>query len=1157
MKLTQEQSNAVNARGNVLVSAAAGSGKTAVLTERVIDRILNSDTPVDIDRLLVVTFTTASASEMRKRISDALQKIIDNDKDNIRAAKQKMLLESASICTTDSFCNNLVRENFSQLDIKPDFSIAGNSQLDILSDSAMDTTIDSYYADDDKQFFELLDILGADEYDFRFKNTVLEIFKFTRSLPYPDKWLSEIEKLYTDFDFSSSIWKGIVLQECKESAETLYLEVADFINEYNGFIGMGNMDSVFAYYCEFLKSLINLAENDEWDSIITACDCFGSSRANFGKECSDEEKKQIQDKRKYISTTVGKIRNRLVAKSVDLESQIVEVCPYILKLIEVVRRYSENLLKIKKEKNLFDFSDIAYFALSLLVDSSGDTLQKTALAESICSRYVDVLVDEYQDTNDLQNEIFNAVSNNGKNLFTVGDVKQCIYNFRKANPINFLKKKNSYPLYDGVSDKSKIILSGNFRSCAKICEFVNFIFKKIMVESIAGMDYKDEDKLVPLGIFAEEDKGYVGFNVIDSTDSERNDYVLQAEYIANYIKQTVGKEMISCNGVMRPVEYSDIFIMMRSLKNKTYDFVETFKKAGIPVSSEVETGFFVLPEICILINLLKAVNNPIKDIPLLAVALSPVFAISPDEVAEIRHKHKRKSLYFAFEAERDNNAKVSIMLNKIRLYRRWSASMSVSMLVSRVLDDSKLAQIMLSTENGEMKKANLLYFIEYAKAYEKNNFGGLSGFVNYIERIVSGKRDINRKYTVGDADSVKIMSIHGSKGLQAPICFIVNCSKDFVLKDLSNSIVLHSQFGIGINTFDFEKRVKQTTVAREAVALAKKRDYISEEVRLLYVAMTRAQNKLIMLSVLDKAELKLEQYSSAKSVPEIQIKQKKTYFDWIMSALSESFMLKKLENNSAEFNLSEDCEYEFNLINACDIDEIDEEIVEENEKEIIDYNEINEKITFSYPNEKILGINSKYSASGLAERENIELYYCTKKPSFMNTGGISASERGTLMHRFMEKCDFSSAEKGFENELARLTKIGVFTEKEAECIDKAKIEAFFAGNIYSRIKNADKVLREPRFIYEMSVNEIDNFIDSDEKVTVQGVADCIIIKDGKITVVDYKTDRVKEAGELISRYSAQLKLYAKAMNNTYGLPVDDCVIYSFALGEEISLGYGI
>ncbi|MBQ2420135.1 MAG: PD-(D/E)XK nuclease family protein, partial [Clostridia bacterium] len=352
-------------------------------------------------------------------------------------------------------------------------------------------------------------------------------------------------------------------------------------------------------------------------------------------------------------------------------------------------------------------------------------------------------------------------------------------------------------------------------------------------------------------------------------------------------------------------------------------------------------------------------------------------------------------------------------------------------------------------------------------------------------------------------------------------------------------------------------RIKKTTLAREAVALAMKKDSVSEETRLLYVAMTRAQNRLIMLSVLDNAEEKLAEYSAKNTVSSVQIKQQKSYFGWVMSAMGDRFNISELKDNSAEFAFSDAYGYKFNLIKSDDIVEITEDEVDESEKEIIDYNEINEKLSFAYPNEKILGINSKYSVSGLAERETFERYYCTKKPSFMNTGGMSASMRGTLMHRFMEKCDFIGAEKSIEAEISRLTENGVFIEKEAEYIDKNKIAAFFNGSVYALIKNADTVLREQRFIYEMSVNELDSSIESDEKVTVQGVADCVLIKNGKITVIDYKTDRVNEREELVSRYSAQLELYAKAMNNTYGLPVEDCLIYSFSLGKEISLGYSI
>ncbi|MBQ2000399.1 MAG: UvrD-helicase domain-containing protein, partial [Clostridia bacterium] len=356
MKLTREQNDAVKARGNVLVSAAAGSGKTAVLTQRVIDRVLNGDNPIDIDRLLVVTFTNASAAEMRKRISDALQKVIDEDKENIRAAKQKMLLESASICTTDSFCNNLVRENFTQLDIKPDFNIAASSQLALFSDSAMNEVIDGYYANDDEDFFKLLDMLGADEDERRFKEAVISIFNFTRTLPYPDKWLNEIEKQYTDFSFERSIWKDIVLEECKETAEIWYLKVNSLFEEFDNFIGLGNTFDIFSYCREFFKTVNQLAENGQWDSIITACDCYSVPNIKVEKGCDEEAKERLKTEKGNIGKIVKAIKAKLIDSSGELDKQISENSSHISKLIEVVRRYSENLLKIKKEKNLFDFS---------------------------------------------------------------------------------------------------------------------------------------------------------------------------------------------------------------------------------------------------------------------------------------------------------------------------------------------------------------------------------------------------------------------------------------------------------------------------------------------------------------------------------------------------------------------------------------------------------------------------------------------------------------------------------------------------------------------------------------------------------------------------------------------------------------------------------
>ncbi len=1157
MGMTSQQLDAVNARGNILVSAAAGSGKTTVLTERVINLILNDNHPVDVDKLLIVTFTKAAAAEMSKRIADALQDVINNDKDNIRAARQKILLDSADISTIDAFCNNLVKENFAQLDIKPDYSFASTAQLAMLSETAMSITTDEYYAADDEDFFKLLDILGDDENDGRLRDAIEKIYHFTTTLPFPDKWLDDVVAKYTDFSFDRSQWISAVLGECGEIAKRSLQEMRFIYREFCDTDIIGKAMNVITESISRLERLAECIDGMDWDGALNACREYRLPKLNFPNELDTETREYVKDKNSACKDSVKNIMGYLQQSADEHVGQIKSIAPHIIKMVEIVKKYSDNLMRIKKEKNQFDFCDIEAFALKLLVEFSDGEAKPTELAESICERYENVLVDEYQDTNDLQNAIFDAVSDNGKNLFTVGDVKQCIYNFRKANPLNFLKKKNSFPLYDGESDMSKIILSGNFRSSEKICAFTNYIFEKLMVESIAGMNYTDEDKLVALGTFSPEDSSSVSIDIIETGDSEKNDNALQAEYIADYIKNAVGNDLISDRGVMRPVKYSDFLIMMRSMKEKSKSFVDVFDKAGIPVSTEVETGFFTLPEICIIVNLLKVINNPIKDVPMLASALSPLFAIDPDEVANIRLDSKRTSLYSAFEAAKDSNEKVRYMLDKIKLYRRWAASLSVSSLVGRILDDSMLIPILLATENGEMKKVNLLYFIEYAKGYEKNTFGGLSGFVNYIDTAISSKRDVPRKYTVGDSNSVRIMSIHGSKGLQAPICFLVNCSAGFMLRDCGDSVALHPVQGIGIRSFDSKKRIKYTSAPREAVSLAMKKDAISEEARLLYVAMTRAQNRLIFLSACKNACKKLSEYSNTNDFSESDIRFKTSYLDWLIGIACKNVNLSDVEIGDVKQSFGCDADFTVRVIDAESINEVVSSSDTDSVKTVIDSNEINSRILFEYPYKDILGINSKYSASGLAERENMQQYYCTKRPAFLSNGEISASAKGTLMHRFMEKCIFENAKTDIDGEISRLVDGKIFTEKEAKSLDTAKLSAFFNSNVYKIISSGDTVLREPRFIYEMSVKEIDGALNSDEKVTVQGVADCVVIKNGKITVIDYKTDRVTDEKELVERYSAQLKLYAKAMNDTYGLPVDSCIIYSFALGKGISLDLGI
>lgn len=1157
MKPTEEQSLAIEARGNILVSAAAGSGKTAVLTERVIDRILNNN-PVDINQLLIVTFTNAAAAEMSKRIGDALQDVINKDKTNFRAAKQKILLESASICTIDSFCNNLVKENFQQLGIKPDYSLSTDNQLLDLSEAAFNYVINEYYENDDKTFYDLISFIGdkGDLYDL--KKIVKSIYSFTRTLPFYDEWLDSAVEMYNKFDFDSSEWKTTVAKECTDIATNALGEIDAIIMTFYSAEGIGKgLDNFYEFQTLFSEVKSKLAQGD-WDSILELCKNFSVNNISFEKGFDKDIREFLKTKNAEYKEAVKSIISTLGTDKERTISLIQKSAVMVEKLVEITKKYTNAFIEIKKENGIFDFSDIEHFALNLLVNNENGEKKQTELAMNIASRYCDVFVDEYQDTNDLQNAIFDAVSDNGKNLFTVGDVKQCIYNFRKANPKNFLAKKESYPLYIKDADnpdKTKIIMKGNFRSSKKICDFVNYIFEKLMCKELGGMDYIDEDRLNPIGTFAPGDTDSVRIDIIDPQDSDQNDDVLQAEYIASYIKMSVGKELISDKGNLRPLEYSDFMILARSGKSYFDRYIDVFNQAGIPISTEVNTDYFKLNEIYIIWNLLKVINNPVKDVSMLAVALSPLFSISPDELFNVRKETTDIPLYSALMKKRESCKSIGYMLDKLSIYRRWSATMSVSQLISRIYDDCFLTCTVLTTENGETKKANLLHFIEIARNYEKNSLGGLTGFLRYIDAMSDDSGEYMRTFTIGGKDAVRIMSIHQSKGLQAPVCFVVNCSKIFECKENREKVAIHQQVGIGLFAFDERKRTKQTTIARECVELHLKSDVIAEEARLLYVGLTRAQNRLVLVGVKKNAMSDLMSFNEIKCATALG--RKKSYLEWISDIVFSDVKLESFADNSTVVCNAYDSEFSVNIINASDIEIENIESDDKDERLVLDYDEINKRISYQYEYNDIINLNSKYSASGLSENVNLKDYYCTKRPSFLNVGGFSSSEKGTFMHRFMEKCDFDKATENMEEEIFRLVAGGVFTEKEAECIDREKIKAFFNGEIYDMIKSADKVLRESRFIYEMPASQIDETITSDERVTVQGVADCVLIKDGKLTIIDYKTDRIDDESKFIDKYYTQLKLYAMAMNNTYGYPVTDCFIYSFNLNRLIRLDLSI
>ncbi len=822
-------------------------------------------------------------------------------------------------------------------------------------------------------------------------------------------------------------------------------------------------------------------------------------------------------------------------------------------LCDLVVDFSDILSQLKRERNLYSFADIEHAALRLLCEwKDGEICVREG---DLRSRFKEVLVDEYQDTNDLQNAIFYALSNCGENLFLVGDVKQSIYRFRRANPTNFIDKKETYPEYDGSTYPSKISLSGNFRSRADVCDFVNFVFRLIMVKQTAEMDYLAEDELRPMGDFAEVDEPAVELHIVPTDEVEA-----EASYVAKYIENAVQEgELISDGkGGLRPVEWRDFTILLRSCKKNAEVFLSALKRSGVPAWTESKEGFFDREEIQIALSLLRAIDNPLKDVPLLATLMSPVFSFDAEEIAQMRLCDRKASLYSALKKYAKGNEKARDFLSSLARYRDWAGTVSSDRLIRMVIDDTGLSAIVRSMDDGSSRRANLFMLAECATEHEANGFRGLTSFLRYLDNVEKRGGEIPAAVVCESENVVRIRSIHKSKGLQSPICILACMTDEFNLQDSYQSVVLNETMGIGLRICDDEAGKKYDTLPRKAMSYKESEAVIAEEMRLLYVALTRVQDRLVMVCADGKLEKSLQTAASrinsgwegnSDALDPYAVGSANSYAQWIYMVCLLHPSCSSLRNIvSGNFNCSE-ANGVVKVVISDDVTEsIDEArsgLPEQEEKDFSEY------FNFEYPYEKLLSFEAKYSVSQLAKSMYSADYCCASMPAFVTGERLTAAQKGTATHRFMCFADYSLAEVSVDSEIERLVAEGRLTKEQGEGIDRETVRAFFDSEIYGRIKSADRVLRESRFIYELPVNALDPTCESDETVVVQGVADCVIFEPDGLTILDFKTDRNCTEDDLINKYTRQLQVYADAFSSNYSVAGKPSYIYSFYLKKEI------
>ena len=1194
MNWTKEQENAIYKKdNNILVAAAAGSGKTAVLVERIIQKILKFG--IDIDKLLVVTFTNAAASEMRERVLEAIYKKLDEEPENENLQKQIVLLGKSNICTIHSFCLDVIKNNFFEIDLSANFRIGSEEEIELLKQETLEEVFEKYYELEDKKFEKLIDTYTGYRGDEPLKDIVLKTYNFIQSSPFPEKWLENKVQMFKmpkeEKDFSESIWGKILIKNIKE-------ELLDGINSLKQieekiviYPELDKYTQTIVSDIDMLKQAYDLS-NNSWDDLYDFSQNMKFKSWPIDKKIIMEIKDEAKASRDNIKNKVMKtITNFVLYDSKEAYKDLYEMYEILESLKEVVFEFDREFKKRKKERNIIDFSDIEHYALKILVkeDENGEYVP-TDVAKKYQEKFEEIAIDEYQDSNEVQEYILSKISR-GNNMFMVGDVKQSIYKFRQACPELFLGKYQNYSV-EGNDKGLKIQLFKNFRSRENVLEITNNIFESIMSKELGDIDYTEEEFLNLGADFGEEN--YLGnaeihvLELKEDREKEDNDEKLEelkqlekdeieAKFVAKKIQELIKDKFKVKDKKLgyRDITYKDIVILLRSPSKVSSIYEKELLNLGIPIFSDCSNAYLDTIEIQTMINLLKILDNPVNDISLVSVLRSDIGKFTDNELLEIRLCNKEENYYKALVDASENlenplKEKINRFLDSIEKWRQESDYLSLAELIWKIYIETGFYNYVGLMPNGNLRQANLKILFERAKEYEKTSFKGLFNFIKFIEKLKLGNSDMSAAKIIGENENVvRIMSIHKSKGLEFPVVFLSNTTKKINLMDLNSNMLLHQEIGIGPKYINFDKRIEYSTTAREAIKLVSKEEAISEEMRVLYVGLTRAKEKIIITGTtnnyqkdIEKKEqlLKIYKIKDGKINP-ILVKKYLSYLDWIELVLLSKNMKEKLNICIHQKN---------NILKKEEKEKEEKEKFDFNQK--FDFSKIEKEISWEYKDLLKTRLPIKSTVSKIKktalEKGEMDFENLVKKldssekigieniePKFLKNEEISGAKKGTLMHLFLQKIDFRKV-YNFED-LEKLKEELVFknfiTAEEAKNINLSKIKYFLETDLAQKIKASKVIEKEKTFCMKISAKELTEEA-KDEEILVQGIIDLYTIcEDDEIILVDYKTDFVQNEHELIEKYEKQLNLYKKALELSFGKKVKEVYIYSLYLGKEICL----
>lgn len=1218
---TDEQWRAIVTDGaHTLVAAAAGSGKTAVLVERIIQKIIDEQCPIDIDRLLVVTFTNAAAAEMRQRIAERIEKALAEKPHSLHLRRQLSLLQKAAISTIHSFCLEVIRKYYYLIHIDPVFRIADETEIELLKEEVIEELFEEQYGKEENEaFLSVVDRYTSDRTDANLQTIILRLYEFSRSHPYPDEWLNQLIALYDIADetaidelpFVRYLWQHIDFQ--LQAARHLLQQALERTGEPNG------PDYLRETLEGDLMKLQQLEEarNASWQKLYEAFQALTWSMAKRKPKNGtyDEE----------LTEVVKELRDKAKAKLKDVKEELFsfqpetwlrhlrEMKPVVEVIVDLVQQLAERLQKRKEEKGIVDFSDLEHYCLRILrhPSSTPKQLLPSDAALDYRAQFEEVLIDEYQDVNMVQETILRLVIHEEEaagNLFMVGDVKQSIYRFRLAEPFLFLTKYRRFSPNE-VGTGVRIDLAQNFRSRREILDGTNFIFKQIMGETVGEIAYDDDAELKFGAAYYPEKEHRIECIVIDRSDNggEEQDEVneqqelenaeLEARWMAQKIKQLIDEPFYVYDRHLqkeRRIMYRDIVILLRSMPWAS-QMMEEFRKQGIPIYTELSSGYFAETEVLIMLSLLKVIDNPYQDIPFAAVLRSPIVGLDENELALLRLEKPKGSFYEAFSAfltKQPLGEKEAVLHHKIApfaaqlpTWRTAARQNSLAELLWKIYRDTGFYDFVGGMPGGKQRQANLRALYEKARQFEKTSFRGIFRFLRFIERMQERNDDFGAARALGEQeDVVRLMTIHKSKGLEFPVVFVAGLGKSFNMQDLRRNDLLDKDLGFATHFVHPHLRVSYPTLAQLAVKKKQALELFAEEMRVLYVALTRAKEKLYLVGTVKKLENEKKRWQSVRAhenwlLPDYVRASAKSYLDWIGHALirhADSLPLHhgRIEQSEIAVHPSR---WTVRVVAASEFykQAHEPERTAEQMSELLQrlepvplqssfHEEVKRRMNWLYPHWSSTISRAKQTVSELKrQRETFGVHgdqsllrpfrtEITERPRFMQAKKLSPTEKGTVMHLVMQHIDLTRdiTEAAIREQIAKMVHGEWLTDEQAQEVDIASILTFFQTDIGRRLRQAAHVEREVPFSLALPAHETyAQWNDGEETVLVQGVFDCIFEDEQGFVLIDFKTDHVRWVNDvqtlMIERYRVQMELYRRAIEQIWKKRVDECYIYVF------------